>query len=252
LNCIKSLALTAALLLPGAPVWGGPAFFDDFENGLDHWQPRSEGDAVIVEEPGTGNHVLEITPREDSFSHILLRPELPHGNLRMEGRFKFPTQGDGYLGLIYNYRPGADRTDFGVLYIKSNGSYVRVSPHYDDNPSWRLYPELETPLPGPRQLETGVWYAFRLDVQGRYAALFIDDFSEPVVQFNAAPNDSGTLGLEARPGFGEPAWVDKLRCCKASQRRLGCCSTAEWLVIQFLCCHCRAQEKRTGPQPALG
>lgn len=201
---------TTILMLCSAGAFHASAFLDDFERGLDHWLPRATGDAVIVEEPGSSNHVLQLTPRENTFSHVLLRDRPARTNVRMEGRFLFPTEGDGYLGLIYNHQQASERTDFGVLYIKSNGSYVRVSPHYDGNPSWRLYPEMEAPLTGDRRIQTGAWHRFRLDVRGRGAALFIDDFSEPVVAFDEAPGDSGTLGLEARPGFGEPVWVDDI------------------------------------------
>jgi hypothetical protein len=129
----------------------------------------------------------------------------------MEGRFLFPVDGDGYLGFIYNHQQSAERNDFGVIYVKSNGSYVRVSPHYDGNPSWRLYEEMKTPLAGDRKIQPGTWYDFRLDVHGSTAALFIDDMDNPVVSFDEAPHSSGSLGLEARPGRGEPVWVDDIR-----------------------------------------
>lgn len=203
------LQITALVLCCASTLHEG-RFFDDFESGLEHWQPRAEGDGVIVQDPGSSNRVLQLTPRENTFSHVLLRAGVGNGNVRMEGRLQFPTEGDGYLGLIYNHQERAERTDFGVLYIKSNGSYVRVSPHYDGNPSWRLYPELEAPLSGDRRIRVGAWHRFRLDVRGQSAALFIDDFRQPVVTFDEAPNDAGRLGLEARPGFGEPVWVDDI------------------------------------------
>lgn len=202
----RLVAVALLIVSPGA--LQADLFFDDFESGLQHWQERTQGDATIVAEPGGSNHVLQLTPRENGFSHVLLTAEVPSNYVRMEGRFLFPTEGDGYLGFIHNYRRGQQRTDFGVLYVKSNGSYVRVSPHFDGNPSWRLYPEMEVPLTANRRIRTGAWHTFRLEVRAHAAALFIDDFSDPVVEFDQTPNAEGMLGLEARPGFGESVWVD--------------------------------------------
>ena len=184
---------------------------DDFETGMDMWSPLSAGYAEIVAESLGGNQVLQLTPREGDFSHVILNAEIPASHVRMEGRFLFPTEGDGYLGFIYNHQQGSERTDFGVIYVKSNGSYVRVSPHYDGNPSWRLYEELKVPLDGERKIQPNSWYDFRLDVHGRTATLYIDDMVNPVVSFDEAPNSSGSLGLEARPGRGDPVWVDDIR-----------------------------------------
>jgi hypothetical protein len=110
-------------------------FSDNFESGLQNWAPLSHEDVFIIDEPGTDNRVLQLTPHTLDYSHALLNDQSFGPNVRMEGRFLFPTEGDGYLGFIYNYTEGVDRFDFGCLYVKSNGSYVRVSPHYDGNPS---------------------------------------------------------------------------------------------------------------------
>jgi hypothetical protein len=116
-----------------------------------------------------------------------LNAETPASHVRMEGRFLFPTEGDGYLGFIYNHQKGSARADFGVIYVKSNGSYVRVSPHYDGNPSWRLYEEMKTPPEGDRKIQPYTWYDFRLDVHDHTATLFIGDMENPVVSFDRAP-----------------------------------------------------------------
>jgi hypothetical protein len=183
-------------------------FSDNFESGLQNWAPLSHEDVFIIDEPGTDNRVLQLTPHTLDYSHALLNDQSFGPNVRMEGRFLFPTEGDGYLGFIYNYTEGVDRFDFGCLYVKSNGSYVRVSPHYDGNPSWRLYEEMKVDLVGDRAIVPGQWHHFRLEVNGGAAALYIDDMAEPIVVFDGAPGISGQLGLEARPGRGDPVWVD--------------------------------------------
>jgi hypothetical protein len=201
----------SVVLLVGGNACAQLEFADDFESGLERWAALSVDHVEIVKEPDTGNHVLQLTPRTRDLSHALIKPETPQGHVRMEGRFLFPTEGDGYLGFIYNHQADEERTDSGVIYVKSNGSYVRISPHYDGNPSWRLYEELKVDLEGDRHISPYTWYDFRLDVHGRVAALYIGDLSSPVVVFNEAPTNSGTLGLEARPGRGEPVWVDDIR-----------------------------------------
>ena len=192
-------------------VFAQPVLVDDFESGLDMWAPLSIEHAEVIRESTGGNQILLLTPRKGGFSHVILNAEKPMSHVRMEGRFLFPTEGDGYLGFIYNHQQGLERSDFGVIYVKSNGSYVRVSPHYDGNPSWRLYEEMKTPLAGDRKIQPNTWYDFRLDVHDRTATLYIGDMVNPVVSFDEAPNSSGSLGLEARPVRGDPVWVDDIR-----------------------------------------
>ena len=186
-------------------------FFEDFQSGLGNWRAYSTDHARIVEEPGVANLVLELMPNDDDYSYVVLEREVPTGPVSMEGRFLFPVDGDGYLGFLYNYQQSAERIDFGCIYVKSNGNYVRISPHYDGNPSWRLYEEFKIPLDGAQSIETGRWYSFRLDVDGGRAALYINDMNQAIVTFDQAPTTSGRLGLEARPGFGEPVWVDDVQ-----------------------------------------
>lgn len=183
-------------------------FSDDFESDIRQWVSLSPESAEVVGEPRSVNRVLQLTPKPKGFSHVLVKGSGQYKNVRMEGRFLFPTEGDGYLGFIYNYQKSDKRTDFGCLYVKSNGSYIRMSPHYDGNPSWRLYEELKVSLDGARRIQTGVWYQFRLDVISHYATLYIDDMSTPIAEFDLFPGTEGALGLEARPGRGEPVWVD--------------------------------------------
>lgn len=186
-------------------------FSDDFESDLRQWASPAPEFVDVLGEPYSANRVLMLTPKLGGFSHVLLKGSEKYRNVRMEGRFLFPTEGDGYLGFIYNYQKSENRTDFGCIYVKSNGSYIRMSPHYDGNPSWRLYEELKVSLDGARRIQTGVWYQFRLDVISNYATLYVDDMSTPAAEFDLFLGTEGALGLEARPGRGEPVWVDDVR-----------------------------------------
>ena len=202
------IALRALSLAAFATASAEPLIVEDFEIGLNRWSPSPVEQIVIVPEAETDNRVLQLTPNPRSFSHVLLAQTLPSSNLRMEGRFLFPTEGDGYLGFIYNYQQTDERMDFGVIYVKSNGSYLRVSPHFDGNPSWRLHEERKVNLVDDQQIEVGRWHSFRLDVHGHRATLAIGDLERPLVTFSGSPTGSGRLGLEARPGGGEAVWVD--------------------------------------------
>jgi hypothetical protein len=212
-------------LLPGA-TWAEESLArDDFEDDLSQWLTVGpHGNVRIVPQAGAGadNHVLELVPQRGEFVHTLLRGSEGWTNVRIEGRVLFPTNGDGYLGLIYNHRRQGSRTDFGCIYIKSNGSYIRVSPHRDGNPSWRLYEELKVPLEGSRKIAPNRWYRFRLDVVGREARFAFEELAQPLVRFDGIEMDRGAIGLEARPGRGDPVWVDDIVV-----RRLGAIPTTD-------------------------
>ena len=130
-QALLTMALAAAA--PELPV------VENFEAGLGRWSPEPAERIQIVPESGTDNSVLQLTPNPRAFAHVLLKDQPASANVRMQGRFLFPTEGDGYLGFIYNHQQTNERMDFGVIYVKSNGSYLRISPHFDGNPSWRLH-----------------------------------------------------------------------------------------------------------------
>lgn len=185
---------------------------ENFENGLSNWVTKSQAHVEIVKEQGKDNQVLQLTPRNErgKRTDTVYTPSHHWRNFSMTGRFLFPDEGDGYLGFIYHYRTGDQRTDYGVLYVKSNGSYVRASPHYDGNPSWRLYEELRQDLTGQRKIRVGKWHQFKLEVVAGTASLFIDDMQHAVLDFDMFNNEFGAIGFEARPGRGERVWVDDL------------------------------------------
>jgi hypothetical protein len=189
---------------------------EDFENGISRWEIESNELINIITEPNTNNQLLQLKPKgkRGAFSHTIFKPSKDWNNYRVEGRFLFPTDGDGYLGFIYNYQKTDDRTDFGTIYIKSNGSYLRASPHYDGNPSWRLYEERRQNLNGEDKIQIGKWHQFRLDVIENSASLTIDNKAIADMEFELFHHIKGSFGLEARPGTGEPVWVDDLHFSK--------------------------------------
>jgi hypothetical protein len=207
--------LGTAFLLPAVGALGDtgtPLFTDRFDGGLEHWVSQQPDHIAVLEEPGSpGNRLMQLTPRDGDFMHALLRGSDGYRNVRLEGDMLFPTGGDGYLGLIFNYQEHDGRADFGVIYVKSNSSYLRVSPHYDNNPSWRLFEELKVPLDGGRRIKTSHWYHFRLDVAENVAALYLGGDTGPALVFGGFEMESGALGLEARPGAGDPVWVDNVQ-----------------------------------------
>jgi hypothetical protein len=186
---------------------------ENFEGDLSNWTINSKNHVEIVKEAGKNNHVLQLTPmnKRGARTDTLYKPSRSWKNISMTGRFLFPDEGDGYLGFIYHHREDKQRTDYGVLYVKSNGSYVRASPHYDGNPSWRLYEELRKDLSGQRKIRVGTWHQFKFEVVAGTASLFIDNMQRSVLDFDMFNNEFGAIGFEARPGRGEKVWIDDLQ-----------------------------------------
>lgn len=205
--------------LPASAIEG--TIQDNFENGLSNWVTKSKQHVEIIKEPGTNNHILQLTPKNKRAARTdtLYKPSFQWENFSMTGRFLFPDEGDGYLGFIYHYREAKQRTDYGVLYVKSNGSYVRASPHYDGNPSWRLYEEVRKDLNDERKIVIGKWHQFKLEVVGGTASLFIDDMESAVLDFDMFNNEFGAMGFEARPGRGEKVWIDDLEIQQAKTHK---------------------------------
>jgi hypothetical protein len=214
--------LSVFALLTGAQTPQSGQLVDErFESDLGAWSRVNQERIEIVADPAApGNHVIQLTPENGEYTHAIYETSRDWSDLRIEGRFLFPIQGDGYLGLIYNYQERDGRKDFGCIYVKSNGDYVRVSPHHDGNPSWRLYEELKVGLTGARRIEVGEWYRFRLDVVGQRARFFLVDMETSILTFDWL-HDHGAFGLEARPGGGAPVWVDDLKVTRLDEQAKG-------------------------------
>jgi hypothetical protein len=197
-------------------LWALPAvaterlFEDDFETGLSGWEVSDPAAITIVdsEDPDHGK-VLRLAPAGARL-HALIRGSEEWGAYRVEGEVLFPTDEHNYLGLIYHFREGGRRVDLGSLYIKGNGSYIRVNPRRDWNPARMLYEEYRTALTGQDAIVIGEWQRFAAEVAGPVCHLYVGDLTTPKVTFGLYEADSGRLGFKPRV-VGGPVWLDNVR-----------------------------------------
>lgn len=130
--------------------------------------------------------------------------------MRIDGEFQFPTDKSAYLGLVYNYNETDERTDFGSVYLKGDGSYLRVNPWRDGNASRLLYEEYRTNLIGEDAVETGEWQRFRVEVKGPVVHFYVGDSATPKLIFPHYEFESGSFGFKPRVA-GSPVWIDNIR-----------------------------------------
>lgn len=185
-------------------------FSDDFDGDLSRWEINDD-DAISVVDSGDENHggVLRLRP-EHSTLYALIKGSETWPAYRMEGEVLFPTDEHNYLGFIYNLRDSGGRIDLGSLYIKGNGSYIRVNPRRDWNPARMLYEEFRVPLVGEAAIVVGEWQRFALEVAGAVCHLYVADMEKPKVTFPYFEFDSGRAGFKPRV-VGGPVWIDNVR-----------------------------------------
>jgi hypothetical protein len=128
-------------------------------------------------------------------------------SVRVEGRMRFPTRVDNYLGLVYHAARIGQRWDFGLVYIKGNDGYLQLNPHRDFNVSRTLYPEFRAPLREASAVETGSWQTFAFEVVGTAVHVYIGPSDTPQLTYDGYERASGRLGLQPR-SVGGPVWVD--------------------------------------------
>lgn len=128
----------------------------------------------------------------------------------MDGEVFFPDDGHNYLGFIYNYTTNDTRSDYGNIYIKGNGNYLRVNPWRDGNVSRLLYEEYRTPLEGKAAVTIGQWQRFRAEVIGNTCHFYVGEATViPQLTFGVLELDEGLIGFEPRV-VGAPVWIDNL------------------------------------------
>ena len=199
---------------------------DDFEGSLANWELTGEGGAFL-HDSGDPEHggVLVLRPQGDVT--LLARGSERWGGVRIEGDVLFPDDEHNYLGVIYNYRRRGERQDFGLIYIKGNGSYLRVNPHRDFNVGRTLYEDFRTALEGEGAIRTGEWQRFKVEVIGAECHFYVGNMSEPQLTFGFLELDGGGLGLQPR-SVGGDVWVDNVviesidRFSYAGSRAPGC------------------------------
>jgi hypothetical protein len=187
---------------------GTPLFVEDFEGDLSRW--RLYGDEAVSRRllPDLSHRgVLVLAPNGDV--HALITGSEAWPSIRFEGDFRFPSDTGTYLGVVYNFQQHGGRTDFGVIYIKSDGSYLQVNPHRDYNVSRTIYPEYHVPLTGAAAVRIGEWHRFRIEIIGRTCHFYVGDITMPSLTFSLYEGESGSIGLQPR-SVGGAVEVDNI------------------------------------------
>lgn len=182
---------------------------DDFEGTLSGWELVG-AHAIKIINTNDASHGQVMAMQPDGIVYALVKDSEQWGAVRIEGEVFFPPEGNGYLGLIYNYTRTASRTDFGEIYLKGNGSYLRVNPWRDGNVSRLLYEEYKTPLSGDEAISINKWYKFKAEIQGSMCHFYIGNMSVPKITFRLFEHASGLVGLKPRVA-GDPVWIDNIR-----------------------------------------
>jgi len=200
------------------------SFTDDFEGGTGKWEfldmrtMKAQPPAGRIVDSGDGNHgrVLSL-PAGNMIA--LVKGSEGWGNYKVEGEVCFPRNKSSLMGLVYNLnlvpRPNHKdpeknlRTEFGSIYIKCGGSYIRVNPHYDGTAGRALYEDLRTPLTGEAAIELREWQRFKYEVVGGACHVYVADMDTPKVTFNDYHYSSGRVGFRPRSG-GSEFWVDSV------------------------------------------
>jgi hypothetical protein len=185
-------------------------FTDDFEDGdLSQWTlSNPQAIRIIDSNDATHGNVMEL--QADDAVLALIKDSEQWGAVRVDGDLLFPDDGHNYLEFVYHFLQGERRTDFGGIYLKGNGSYLRVNPWRDMNVSRLLYEEYLTPLSGETEIQIGRWHNFRMEVMGATCHLYIDDMVTPRITFSQYEGTAGKVGFNSRVA-GYPAWIDNIQ-----------------------------------------
>ncbi|MGH1366474.1 MAG: hypothetical protein ACRBF0_23130 [Calditrichia bacterium] len=218
---MKITAITLILYLLGSIVSmnvenNNVFFYDDFENGLSKWDLNEPQNIQIVQsgDPVHGK-VLKLTPGGE-FVRALIKDSDGMNRYSVEADVLFPKAEHNYFGLIYHYNQTGDRIDFGSVYIKGNGSYIRVNPRRDYNAHRTLYEEYKTPLVGADAIVIGKWSRFKAEVIDSMCHIYVGDMITPKVTFDAFEFKSGSLGFKPRV-VGGAFWLDNVRVSSIAQ-----------------------------------
>jgi hypothetical protein len=201
------IALTIFLILSRG-VFGQALFHDDFESDLRLWEYQGQGIAQVIKtEDLTHKSVLKLSPNKTA-ECILIKDSDKWESIVIKGQVLFPTDKHDYLGLVYNYHE-ADRIDFGCIYIKGKGSYIRANPHRDGNASRALYEEYKTALNGKATIKVNQWYSFKAEIIGSECHFYVTDMEVPKVVFKYFEYPKGKIGFKPRLAGGD-VWVDNI------------------------------------------
>jgi hypothetical protein len=190
-------------------------FEDNFEGNLSGWELNDAAAVKIIDsqDPNQGK-VLVLTP--NSNVSALIKNSNQWGSLRVEGKMLFPKNEHNYLGFIYNYKKSTKREDFGLLYVKGNGSYIRVNPWRDGNVSRLLYEEYKINLEEDQAVKIGKWHTFKMEVINETCHLYINDMKRPKITFEHFELKSGKIGFQPRV-TGGGVWIDDIKVTSIKQ-----------------------------------
>ena len=185
------------------------SFSDDFENGFQQWD-LNVSEKIELIDSGDPNHRMVMSLNcGGEYVNALIKGSQGWTNYRLEADFLFPDSGDSYMGIIYNYNRSNGRVDFGSIYVKGNGSYIRVNPRRDYNAHRTLYEEFKTPLAGEEAIHIGTWHHVKAEVIDSVCHFYVGDMTVPKVTFDAFEWKSGRVGFKPRV-VGEPVWIDNV------------------------------------------
>jgi hypothetical protein len=184
-------------------------FEDNFEKGLSHWKVSSDDDVRIINSEDKLHGNVLVLQANGNVS-ALLKDSGGWGAVRVEGEMLFPEDVHNYLGLIYNYTKTQQREDFGLLYVKGNGSYIRANPWRDGNVSRLLYEEFFTPLGETQAIKIAQWHKFKMEVFHHSSHLYVGDMSTPKITFDLFEFPSGQVGFQPRVAGGD-VWIDNVK-----------------------------------------
>ncbi|MEM6380027.1 MAG: hypothetical protein AAF705_17660, partial [Bacteroidota bacterium] len=212
-NYIKRILLkiSAHVLIAFVPaaIYSQVLFEDNFEGDLSGWEINNATSVKIIntQNPKQGK-VLMLEPNGNISA--LIKNSDKWGPVSIEGKMYFPENVHNYLGFIYNHQKTTKREDFGLLYIKGNGSYIRVNPWRDGNVSRLLYEEYKTNLTGDQAIKIGNWHPFKLEVIKQTCHLYINDMQRPKITFDLFELKSGKIGFQPRVAGGA-VWIDDIK-----------------------------------------
>ncbi len=185
-----------------------PRFEDDFSGDLSKWVVVGDH-AIGIRESNDPAHGRVLRLDANGNVQALVRGSDQWGAVRLEADILFPDDADNYLEIVYNYEASDGRIDFGGLYIKGNGSYIRANPWYDGNASRLLYEEYMTPLEGDDAVQIDAWHHIKAEIMGNVCHLYVGDMTTPKITFDLYHGTSGMMGFQPRI-VGSPVWVDNV------------------------------------------
>jgi hypothetical protein len=185
-------------------------FEDDFEGGLGKWRVSDTAHVRVVDSQTSHARVLELVPN-GALVNALIPGSGKWSRVAVEGEMLFPDPGHSYLGFMWGYHESDGRSAYANLYVKGNGSYLQVNPHWDDNPVRAMYPEYSADLEGTARIRIGEWKRFRAELVDGTVHFSVGHPPAPQLTcalFGSEP--AGELGFRPRV-VGARVWIDNIR-----------------------------------------